>query len=194
MTIKRMRKKVPKPSTMSRLENARPGRPFAETAATIARMNDAIARCPKSRGSLRAKSGSRTIISVPATVRMVSGRNRWMSAEVGMKLPSMEHASCGGRGRRNSQRRIGTALLQNLRVRLGNNGQKALRVHSHPDHHDHQRDHAGPFARVELRHMVFEVLTGVAEEHTLVKPKHVAGGKEHAERGEDRPGEISLRR
>src|SRR5580692_10718830 len=147
-----------------------------------------IERCPNNFGSRFAKSGSRTISRVPATVRMISGEKRSRSSALGAKLAGMTMASG-----RHSQWNIALALVEDLRVRFRHGGQERLRIHSHPDHHDHQRNHARPFARVEIRHVVFDLVAQLTEEHTLIEPEHVARGEDHADRGEDSPGKVSLR-
>src|SRR5579863_7105310 len=119
----RKRKNVPKPSTTRRFEKEDPGTEFAPAAPAMARRKARIDRCPNNLGKRFAKSGSRTIRSVPATLRMISGENRRRSSPLGEKLTGMDVASATAR-QRYLQRNVRFALIENPQIRFTHGGKE----------------------------------------------------------------------
>src|SRR5580692_3425366 len=160
----RNRKNVAKPSTTSRSEKAEPCTVQAAAVPPMAISRATIERCPNSFGYFFANSGSRTIRSVPAIVRMISGAKRSRSAPLGAKLAgpgstrrrlaSMNASS--RRRQRDTKRSVRFTLIENFQISFRDGGQESLSVHAHPDHHHNERNHARPLARVEVRHVVFD--------------------------------------
>src|ERR1039458_2715293 len=84
---------------------------------------------------------SNTISSVPAAIRMISGRNRMYSTLAGAKLTGMRDlggplpygrgSEGGGRGRLHAELYVHLRLFQNPRSGLAHGGQERLRIHAH---------------------------------------------------------------
>src|SRR5580693_9002868 len=138
---------------------------------------------------------SNAINSVPATIRMISGRNRRYSTAAGARLMGTRHLDVGRRrgGRLHANLHVYLRLIQNVSRSLTHGWQERLRIHSHPNHHRDQRHDGGPFARLQIEDMMAHLVRRLAEEHSLVKPQHVTSRKDDADGGENRPAEIGLR-
>src|ERR1019366_7450882 len=150
-------------------------------------------RCPKAFDERLWRSGSSTIIKVPMTVRMISGRKR--RASCGLKTKT----GLAGTGDLRALRRwwalhpVGDVHVGLFQYAIGDSAdtdQESLRVHAHPHHHDDEREDGRPFAGPEIPDVGADFGTGLAVEHALVHPEHVAGGEDDAERGPDGPGEV----
>src|SRR5690348_9777042 len=107
-------------------------------------------RFPNSFRLLAENSGSRTIRSAPAIVRISSGEKRKRSVALGMKLVGMDIASGQNRSGRSRGRSVHRGTVENCCVSFGDWPQKSLGEKSHPEHHHDQRNHARPFAYVEI--------------------------------------------
>src|SRR5260370_20973285 len=139
------RKKVAKPSTISMLENAVPGFAYARTAPHSAATSPAIDKWPKKLLSPSPVSGSSNMISVPITVRMISGKTRTYSTPMGgtkltgtRGLQAMRHQPANGLY---VLFQIHGALFEDSGVGRSDGGHEALRVSAHPDHEDEEWSH-----------------------------------------------------
>src|SRR6187399_3503646 len=122
-----------------------------------------------------------TSSSVPAMVRMISGRKRNSSAVWGKNLVSMVDHLRGARW---------LGPVQNCLVRCADGRQEGLGVNAHPDHERQQRQNARPLAALQIMHVMPDLVRCFAEERSLIHPEHVAGGENHAGGGEDRPPDV----
>src|SRR5579864_1994471 len=99
-------------------------------------------------------SGSTTMSSVPAEVRMISGRKRTSSTALGKKsagMTDLARAQVRSRGRRSdAEADVHLALGEYGGVGSRNGRQKTGRIHAHPDHHDNQRNDGRPLAAVQI--------------------------------------------
>src|SRR5215469_6005924 len=147
--------------------------------------------CPNSRGARFPKSGSNTMRSVPAMVRMSSGEKRSRSSALGMKLAGMRTTSGEGHGA--AKGRVHVALLENVGIGRGDGWKEGVRVDAHPDHQRDKGNDAAPLADVEIRHVMTNFFAGFTVEDALVEPEHVASGEDHTQGSEYGPGEVRLR-
>src|ERR1039458_9251918 len=145
--------------------------------------------------------GFATFFSVPAAIRMISGRNRMYSTLAGAKLTGMRDlggplpygrgsvgdgrgSEGGGRGRLHAELYVHLRLFQNPRRGLAHGGQERLRIHAHPNHHHDQRQDGGPLARLQIEDMMPHFIRCLAVEHALVEPQHVTRRQNHTDGGE----------
>src|SRR5690348_10216953 len=100
-------------------------------------------------------TGSSTISSVPKTVNRISGRKRSASCGLKPKLAGTGDLRAGRRcGRLYPEGNVHVGLIQNSCGALAYLRQERLRVHAHPHHHHDEREDGGPFAQVEVGHVV----------------------------------------
>src|SRR5215472_17225234 len=106
--------------------------------AAMAPISARIERFPNALERRLFSSGSSTIRSVAAMVRMISGRKRIVSAMLKPGLTGTRDLRTGT-GRRTFQLdpdwHIGLRLLEDTGGGLADRRQERLRIDSHPDHH-----------------------------------------------------------
>src|SRR5215469_15855982 len=97
-------------------------------------------------------SGSRTMRSVAAMVRMISGRKRMVSAMLKPGLTGTRDLRTGPGWlafQLDPDWHVRLRLLEHAGCGLADWRQERLRIDSHPDHHCDQRNHSGPLAAIE---------------------------------------------
>src|SRR5215471_14164073 len=193
-TITSARKKVVKPSMWSMPPKAGPGCALAKNVAPRAVASASRLRCPNTEEDRLRRIGSSTMSSVPAIVRMISGRKRRTSSELKAKLTGIGHLHLRPCCRSlNPDRHVDAGLLEDVRGDLADGRQKGLRVDAHPNHHDDQGNYCSPVARDEIAHVRSHLGIHFAVENPLVHPQHVARRENHADRGVDGPREVGER-
>src|ERR1039457_6117014 len=150
-----------------------------------------MAKLPKNFESRLLISGSSTIMAVPITVRMISGRKRIRSVEL-TRLAAIVRLQYHGMALLNfyADGDIEAGLIEHSRGRLSHRLQEALRVNAHPHHHQNQRNNSRPLAQFHVWHVVANFVGGLAVEDALIEPEHIAGGENRAQRGPNGPTEI----
>src|SRR5580698_6219086 len=118
------------------------------------------------------------MISTPTSVRMISGRTRKYSEDVGMKLSSMDNPRVAYQS--GSLLLIWPSGLQDQRVLGADRGQERLGKRAHPEHQRQQRNDRRPFARREVIHVMAHRFGCLPIKRSLVQPQHVTRGKNHA--------------
>src|SRR5688500_15099418 len=135
------------------------------------------------------------MITAPNTTKMISGRTRIYSVELGgTKLTGTTHLP-NSRGRRGPiLPHLGfhahTGLLKNLSVGRGDRGQERLRQSSHPKHEQEQRSDRHHLTCIEIMHVTLDMVGRLAKKSPLIKPKHIARRKNHAECGNRGPSKV----
>src|ERR1700676_856888 len=125
--------------------------------ATMPPINARMAMCPKAFELRLFSSGSSTIRSVAAIVRMISGRKRSVSTRLKAALAGMRHLRVliGLRPcQLNPDRHIHLGLFEHARGRFADRGQERLRVNAHPNHHRDQGNYGGPLAGFKIEHVM----------------------------------------
>src|ERR1700680_1685054 len=146
---------------------------------------------PRTRFWSSLNTASRNMISVPNSVRMISGRTRKYSALVGRALTGIGDLFHGGNRIVRGNSAIG--LIENARVLSADRRHETLREGAHPDHQQQERQNRSPLAPLEVGDVMADGLRWLSEECPLVKPEHVAGRQNHPDRGEHDPSEIHQR-
>src|ERR1035437_7814674 len=152
----------------------------------------AMLKWPKACDPRRWRIGSSTIISVPITVRIVSGRKRMRSEALNPKLAGIGGLRWHPRRMLHShlEWHVHQRLLQHARGGPADGWQERLRIDAHPHHHRDERNYHRPFAQGEVGHAPPHLFLHLAIEHALVHPEHVAGREDHADGGVDGPLEV----
>src|SRR5437588_1037242 len=112
--------------------------------------------------------------SAPTAIRIVSGRKRSSSTDLGKKSPGMRGLASRevrrGRRQRYVEAHVHLRLFENGGIRSRDRRKEAGGVDAHPDHHGDQREDGGPLAAVEIAHVRSDLARSVAIEHALIEP------------------------
>src|SRR5579872_1561300 len=117
---------------------------------------------PKALEERRWITGSRTMSSVPITVRMISGRKRTRSPGFKKLLTGTRHLRLGPG--LHLEGHIDLGLAQHTRGGLADRRQERLRIDAHPHHHGDQRNDDGPFAEIQIWEMRADLFADLAVE------------------------------